>query len=108
MISKRVQWLTDDEWARIEPILPRGRKGAHRHHSPRHQPHPPFTLHHPHLRTSPAVEPGPTDISTRADRCNRPRVFARGSSVAVAGLEEEEEEEEEGGTVDSTPDSPAW
>ena len=30
MMSKRVQWLTDDEWARIEPLLPRGRKGAHR------------------------------------------------------------------------------
>ncbi|WP_376742906.1 transposase [Paradevosia shaoguanensis] len=29
-MSKRVQWLTDDEWARIEPILPRGRKGVHR------------------------------------------------------------------------------
>lgn len=29
-MSKRVQWLTDQEWARIEPVLPRGRKGAHR------------------------------------------------------------------------------
>lgn len=29
-MSKRVQWLTDDEWSRIEPLLPRGRKGAHR------------------------------------------------------------------------------
>jgi transposase len=23
-------WLSDDEWARIEPYLPRGRRGAHR------------------------------------------------------------------------------
>jgi transposase len=30
MMSKRVQWLTDDEWARIELLLPRSRKGAHR------------------------------------------------------------------------------
>lgn len=30
MMSNRVQWLTDEEWARIEPLLPRGRKGAHR------------------------------------------------------------------------------
>jgi len=29
-MGKRVQWLTDEEWARIEPLLPRGRKGAHR------------------------------------------------------------------------------
>jgi transposase len=27
---KRVSWLSDVEWARIEPLLPRGRKGAHR------------------------------------------------------------------------------
>ncbi|CDP52711.1 hypothetical protein [Devosia sp. DBB001] len=30
-------------------------------------------------RTSPAVEPGPTDGATRVEECNRPRVFARGS-----------------------------
>jgi transposase len=29
-MAKQVQWLSDDEWARIEPLLPRGRKGAHR------------------------------------------------------------------------------
>ncbi len=23
-------WLSDDEWSRIEPLLPRGRRGAHR------------------------------------------------------------------------------
>ena len=26
----KVYWLSDREWARIEPLLPRGRKGAHR------------------------------------------------------------------------------
>jgi transposase len=26
----KVTWLSDSEWARIEPLLPRGRKGAHR------------------------------------------------------------------------------
>ncbi|WP_156912059.1 IS5 family transposase [Kaistia adipata] len=29
-MTKQVQWLSDDEWSRIEPLLPRGRKGAHR------------------------------------------------------------------------------
>ncbi len=28
----------------------------------------------PHHRTSPAEEPGPTDPSTRVERCNRPRI----------------------------------
>lgn len=28
--GRRVEWLTDEEWARIEPLLPPGRKGAHR------------------------------------------------------------------------------
>jgi transposase len=27
---KGVLWLSDAEWARIEPLLPRGRRGAHR------------------------------------------------------------------------------
>ena len=27
---KGVTWLSDAEWARIEPLLPRGRRGAHR------------------------------------------------------------------------------
>jgi transposase len=27
---KGISWLSDVEWARIEPLLPRGRKGAHR------------------------------------------------------------------------------
>jgi transposase len=29
-MPKQVQWLSDEEWARIEPLLPRGRKGARR------------------------------------------------------------------------------
>src|SRR4051794_29463849 len=29
-MSKRLTWLSDAEWARIEPLLPRGRRGAHR------------------------------------------------------------------------------
>jgi len=27
---KGISWLSDAEWARIEPLLPRGRRGAHR------------------------------------------------------------------------------
>lgn len=27
---QQVYWLSDAEWARIEPLLPRGRRGAHR------------------------------------------------------------------------------
>ena len=29
-MAKQVYWLCDAEWRRIEPLLPRGRKGAHR------------------------------------------------------------------------------
>ena len=29
-MAKQVYWLSDMEWARIEPLLPRGRRGAHR------------------------------------------------------------------------------
>lgn len=29
-MAERVFWLSDAEWRRIEPLLPRGRKGAHR------------------------------------------------------------------------------
>lgn len=29
-MAKQVYWLSDTEWARIEPLLPRGRRGAHR------------------------------------------------------------------------------
>ena len=29
-MAKQLFWLSDDEWARIEPWLPRGRRGAHR------------------------------------------------------------------------------
>lgn len=29
-MSKQLYWLNDSEWARIEPHLPRGRRGAHR------------------------------------------------------------------------------
>lgn len=27
---QKLFWLSDEEWARIEPLLPRGRRGAHR------------------------------------------------------------------------------
>src|SRR6266568_5692752 len=29
-MAKQVYWLSDTEWRRIEPLLPRGRRGAHR------------------------------------------------------------------------------
>ena len=29
-MSKGIYWLSDAEWARIEPLLPRGRRGARR------------------------------------------------------------------------------
>lgn len=29
-MARQLTWLRDAEWARIEPLLPRGRKGAHR------------------------------------------------------------------------------
>ena len=29
-MARQLTWLSDAEWARIEPLLPRGRKGAHR------------------------------------------------------------------------------
>src|SRR5215211_9361159 len=29
-MAKQLTWLSDAEWARIEPLLPTGRKGAHR------------------------------------------------------------------------------
>src|SRR5277367_2294081 len=29
---KGISWLSEAEWARIEPLLPRGRRGAHRVH----------------------------------------------------------------------------
>ena len=29
-MAKGIYWLSDAEWARIEPLLPRGRRGAHR------------------------------------------------------------------------------
>lgn len=29
-MAKQVYWLRDAEWRRIEPLLPRGRRGAHR------------------------------------------------------------------------------
>ena len=48
------------------------------------------TPHSPHHQTSPAAEPGPTDTSTRVERCNRPRVFARGSSAWEVRWEESE------------------
>ena len=30
MSKRQLTWLSDAEWAKIEPLLPRGRKGAHR------------------------------------------------------------------------------
>lgn len=30
MAKRQLTWLSDAEWARIEPLLPKGRKGAHR------------------------------------------------------------------------------
>lgn len=29
-MGRQLTWLSDAEWARIEPLLPHGRKGAHR------------------------------------------------------------------------------
>ena len=29
-MARELFWLSDEEWARIEPWLPRGRRGAHR------------------------------------------------------------------------------
>jgi len=29
-MRKQLYWLSDAEWSRIEPLLPRGRRGAHR------------------------------------------------------------------------------
>ena len=29
-MRKQLYWLDDADWARIEPLLPRGRRGAHR------------------------------------------------------------------------------
>lgn len=29
-MAQGIYWLSDAEWARIEPLLPRGRRGAHR------------------------------------------------------------------------------
>ena len=29
-MMKGITWLSDSEWARIEPLLPQGRRGAHR------------------------------------------------------------------------------
>lgn len=29
-MRKQLYWLNDAEWERIEPLLPRGRRGAHR------------------------------------------------------------------------------
>lgn len=29
-MGKHLYWLSNAEWAKIEPLLPRGRRGAHR------------------------------------------------------------------------------
>lgn len=29
-MKKQLYWLSDKEWKRIEPLMPRGRRGAHR------------------------------------------------------------------------------
>ena len=30
MIRKQVFWLSEEEWGRVEPLLPKGRRGARR------------------------------------------------------------------------------
>jgi transposase len=30
LMKKQLYWLSDAEWKRIEPLMPRGRRGAHR------------------------------------------------------------------------------
>jgi transposase len=30
LMKKSLYWLSDAEWRRIEPLMPRGRRGAHR------------------------------------------------------------------------------
>jgi transposase len=30
LMRKQLYWLSDSEWGRLEPLLPRGRRGAHR------------------------------------------------------------------------------
>jgi transposase len=30
LVRKQLYWLSDAEWKRIEPLMPRGRRGAHR------------------------------------------------------------------------------
>lgn len=30
LMGKQLYWLGDEEWNRLEPLLPRGRRGAHR------------------------------------------------------------------------------
>ena len=30
MVARRLTWLSDEEWSRIAPLLPRGRRGARR------------------------------------------------------------------------------
>jgi transposase len=30
LMRKQLYWLSEQEWRRIEPLLPRGRRGAHR------------------------------------------------------------------------------
>jgi transposase len=30
LMKKQLYWLSDADWKRIEPLMPRGRRGAHR------------------------------------------------------------------------------
>jgi hypothetical protein len=30
LIRKQLFWLSDEEWGRVEPLLPKGRRGARR------------------------------------------------------------------------------
>src|SRR5579859_5908732 len=30
LMARQLYWLNDEDWKRIEPLLPRGRRGAHR------------------------------------------------------------------------------
>ncbi len=29
-MKRQLYWLNDEEWKRLQPLLPRGRRGAHR------------------------------------------------------------------------------